>query len=130
MTVLMPRLFGRLEDLLDWEPGHTHLIRVEEGIEENVYTIRAELPGMEPDFITVSVDHGVLNIDAERTEHKKDNYHSEFRYGSLHRSARLPAGADEANIHASYDKGILEVVVPMTAKKIQTGRTIAIERAK
>jgi len=129
MTTVTPRLLGRLEDLLDRDPAHAHLIRVEEGVEENAYKIRAELPGMEPQDIKVSVDHGVLSIDAERAEHKKGGYRSEFRYGSLHRSATLPPGADEANIHAGYDKGILEVTIPVT-KKVPVGRTIAIETAK
>ncbi|WP_020522360.1 Hsp20/alpha crystallin family protein [Catelliglobosispora koreensis] len=129
MTTLVPRLFGRLDDLLDWDPAHTHLIRVEESVEDNAYKIRAELPGMEPADIKVSVDHGMLSIDAERTKHKKGNHRTEFRYGALHRSATLPPGADEANIHASYDKGILEVTIPV-AKKAPAGRTIAIETAK
>lgn len=129
MTALVPRWLGRLEDLLDWEPANAHLIRVEEGMQDNAYRIRAELPGMEAEDIKVWVDHGVLNIDAERTEEKKDHYRSEFRYGALHRSATLPPGADEAKIHASYDKGILEVTIPVT-KKVPAGRTIPIETAK
>ncbi|WP_020524747.1 Hsp20/alpha crystallin family protein [Catelliglobosispora koreensis] len=129
MTVLVPRMLSRLEDLLEWDGPATHLIRVEEQQQDGVYRIRAELPGMDAKDIKVSVDHGMLIIDAERSEEKKDNYRSEFRYGSLHRSAALPAGAEEQKIHASYDKGILEITVPVGEKK-PSGRTIPIEAAK
>jgi HSP20 family protein len=44
----------------------------------------------------------------------------------LHRSVRLPANAAEAAITATYDKGILEVTVPLTAPEASAGRQIEI----
>ncbi len=43
----------------------------------------------------------------------------------LHRSVRLPANADEAGIKATYRKGILEVIVPLTAPA-SSGRRIEV----
>ncbi|WP_037608632.1 Hsp20/alpha crystallin family protein [Streptacidiphilus rugosus] len=91
-----------------------HMIRVEECEEEGVYTVKAELPGIDPDRdIEITVDDGVLMVHAERTEETKDKQRSEFRYGSFTRSVRLPAGVSEKDISATYDKGVLTVKAPM-----------------
>lgn len=118
MTALMPRLFG---DIADWfeadfplHPGH--LIRVEDQLTDQEYTLRAELPGMDPDKdVLVSVADGVLTIAAERRDEERARGRSEFRYGMLRRSVRLPAAADQEHITARYDKGVLLVTVPLTA---------------
>ena len=44
-------------------------------------------------------------------------HRSEIRYGSLARTVRLPARVDAADVTARYDKGILEVSVPVPAVK-------------
>ncbi|GLY08712.1 Hsp20/alpha crystallin family protein [Actinoplanes sp. NBRC 101535] len=58
--------------------------------------------------------NGVLALKAERRERTDATSCSEFRYGALHRSVRLPINADEAAITATHDMGILEVTVPLT----------------
>jgi len=68
----------------------------------------------------------MLSIDAERTEEKQEKRRSEFRYGALHRAATLSANAQEDQIKARYDKGILEVTVPLR-KAEAPGRAIPIE---
>jgi HSP20 family molecular chaperone IbpA len=94
----------------------THPIRIEENLTDQDYTLRAEMPGMDPDKdVHVAVVDGVLTIRAERKEEQKTVHHSEFRYGSLRRSLRLPGNADVDKITATYDKGILTVTVPLTA---------------
>ncbi len=85
--------------------------------DDGTFVLRAELPGIDPDEnLEVTVDDGHLKISAEREEHSEErdngNYHSEFRYGSLMRSVRLPDGADEEGITATFKAGILEVRVP------------------
>jgi HSP20 family protein len=59
------------------------------------------------------VADGQLTIKAERSEKKESKRRSEFSYGSFVRSVTLPAGADEDDITASYDKGILTVSVAL-----------------
>lgn len=89
-----------------------HLIRVEEEVADGRYVVRAELPGVDPaKDITVTVENGLLSIQAERSEEKKENGRSEFSYGSFRRAMRLPAGAQEPDVKASYDKGILTVSI-------------------
>ncbi|GAA1408847.1 Hsp20/alpha crystallin family protein [Catellatospora coxensis] len=128
MTALMPRLFGDFTDWLESDrpllPGH--VIRLEDSLTDQEYRIRAELPGMDPDKdIQVSVDGAVLSIHAERRYEEQVKGRSEFRYGMLQRAVRLPGNADADNIKASYDKGILEVVVPLRSAEA-AGRQIPI----
>jgi HSP20 family molecular chaperone IbpA len=126
MTALMPRLFG---DLADWFEAPLHpgqLIRVEDQLTDQEYTLFAELPGVEPDKdVAVTVDDGILTVRAERREHERALGRSEFRYGTLRRSVRLPATADVEHITAKYTNGLLEVTVPLTAPE-PAGRTIPI----
>jgi HSP20 family molecular chaperone IbpA len=131
MTALMPRLFG---DIADWFEGDFplhpgHLIRVEDRLTDQEYLLRAELPGLDPDKdILLSVHDGVMTISAERREEERVRGRSEFRYGVFRRTVRLPANADSEHITARYDKGVLEVVVPLTAPAT-TGRTIPVAAA-
>jgi HSP20 family protein len=57
----------------------------------------------------------MLTIRAERKEEERTASRSEFRYGVLRRTVRLPDNADTATIKASYDQGILVVTVPLTS---------------
>jgi HSP20 family protein len=57
---------------------------------------------------------GLLTIKALRTRTTESNGLSEFSYGSFTRTVSLPAGADEDDISATYDRGILTVSVPLS----------------
>ncbi len=128
MSALVPRLFGDISDWFETDlPLRTgHTIRVEDFLGENEYVVRAELPGLEPEKdIQVTVNNGVLSIHAERHEQTQSRSRTEFRYGMLQRSVRLPASADETKIKAEYGKGILQITVPLTAAE-PTGRQIPV----
>ena len=91
--------------------------------------IRAELPGLDPaNDVEVTVDGRTLTIRAERRHQDNEPYHSEFRYGSLARLVRLPARVRAADVTARYDKGVLEVNVPVRVVKPK-GTRIPIENA-
>ena len=130
-----PGLFPDLLDWLDapWAPllpfTTAHTFRVEDYDEDNRYTVRAELPGVDPDKdVEITVADGTLTIRAERREEHKEPHHSEFRYGSFTRSVTLPQRADTEHITASYNKGVLEVSVPVPETKPE-GRRIEITMA-
>src|SRR5690348_5074702 len=118
MTALLPRLFSDMTDWFDADfPLRTNLIRIEDTLADGEYLVRAELPGIDPEkHLTVTVLDGVLRIQAERREEERTRNHSEFHYGLLQRSLRLPPGAEETKITAKYDKGVLTIHVPVTAK--------------
>jgi HSP20 family protein len=108
-------------------------MKVEEFRDGDTLVVRAEMPGIDPDKdVEITVADRMLHLRAERrsetkTEDKK-GYRSEFRYGSFSRTVRLPAGAGEDDVKASYHDGILEVRIPVDdnangAKKIPITRT-------
>ena len=105
------------------------VFRLEESVRDDLYVIRAELPGLDPENdIEVTVDGRILTIRAERRQQDEGPYRSEFRYGSLARTVRLPARVDPADVAARYDKGVLEVTVPVRAVKPE-GTRIPVEDA-
>jgi predicted unusual protein kinase regulating ubiquinone biosynthesis (AarF/ABC1/UbiB family)/HSP20 family molecular chaperone IbpA len=132
------RFRAMFPDLADWlESSWTgappflagQVFRLEESIRDDRYVIRAELPGLDPkNDIEVTVDGRILTIRAERRQQDDGPYRSEFRYGSLARTVRLPAGVDPADVTARYDKGVLEVSVPVRAVKPE-GTRIPVEDA-
>ena len=70
-----------------------------------------------------------LTIKAERTEKKGANGRSEFRYGSFVRSVTLPAGANEEDIKATYNKGILTVSVAVPQQAAPAEEHVAVRAA-
>jgi HSP20 family protein len=124
-------------DLADWleapctgpPPFLTgQVFRLEEAIRDNRHVIRAELPGLDPENdIEVTVGGRTVTIRAERRQQDNEPYYSEFRYGSLARLVRLPARVRAADVSARYDKGVLEVSVPV--RVVKPGTRIPIENA-
>jgi HSP20 family protein len=91
-----------------------HVLRLEDEEKEGMYEVRAELPGVDPiEDVEVTVRDGRLTIKAIRTRTTDSNGLAEFSYGSFSRTVPLPAGADEDDISATYDRGILIVSVPL-----------------
>ena len=106
--------FARLHPVFD-----TRVMRLEDEMtKDGRYEVRAEIPGVDPaKDIDITVREGRLTIKAERTEKKESSGRSEFSYGSFVRSVSLPPGADENDITATYDKGILTVSVAISEPK-------------
>jgi HSP20 family protein len=136
---LPARAPSRFPDLLDWLEGpwsamlpfgSNQTFRVEDFTDDGKYMILAELPGVDPEAdVEVTVDSGMLTIRAERRKESKQDRHSEFKYGSMTRSIALPEGADPDKITATYDKGILEVTVPIPKQTARGSRQIAVQRS-
>ena len=105
-----------------------HLIRLEDEIEDGHYVVRAELPGIDPaKDVDITVHNGRLTIKAERSEKKESKGRSEFSYGSFVRSVTLPAGANEEDIKAIYDKGILTVSVAVAEQAAPAEKHIEVQ---
>jgi HSP20 family protein len=82
-------------------------------------TIRAEIPGMEPEDVDIRISGNVLTLSGEKKEDKEERgkegyYRSERHYGSFHRTVTLPAGCDPNQVEAEYDKGVLTIRVAKT----------------
>lgn len=79
------------------------------------YTIRAEVPGLDPEEIDVRLNGNVLTLSGEKKEEREEKkagvVRSERRYGSFFRSIELPADAKPETIDADYDKGVLTLKI-------------------
>jgi HSP20 family protein len=88
--------------------------------EDNSYVINADLPGIDPKDIEVTMEDGVLTIKGERESEKEETGTSykrvERTYGSFYRRFSLPDTADSENIKANGKNGVLEVVIPKQKK--------------
>lgn len=84
------------------------------------FVITADIPGVAPEEIEVTMENGVLAIKGERRLEARDagdNSHRRVErvYGSFYRRFTLPDTADAEAISASGKHGVLEVVIPKRA---------------
>ncbi|MBN1863672.1 MAG: Hsp20/alpha crystallin family protein [Victivallales bacterium] len=82
---------------------------------ENV-VVTAELPGMDPEAIDVSVAQGQLTISGERIisppEGDMQSHRQERGQGSFARAFRLPFDVDSTKVSARYQDGVLSISLP------------------
>lgn len=76
----------------------------------------AEIPGVNPKDIDVSVEDGTLTIKGEkkydREENEKGQYRMERSYGAFERTIALPGEVDESKAKAEFKKGVLKLTLP------------------
>ncbi|HBS28159.1 MAG TPA: molecular chaperone [Phycisphaerales bacterium] len=77
--------------------------------------IKAEVPGVTPEDIEVTVAGDVLTLKGEKREEQeesgKDFHRTERRFGSFLRRVTLPAPVDESKVNAAYKDGVLTVTL-------------------
>lgn len=100
---------------------------------EGELLVRAELPGVDPEQVEVTVTGDQLTIKGERKEQvevEKENWlRREFRYGAFERCLTLPPEADTDNIKATYRNGILEISIPYQPKGKPRKLTIDVKKS-
>jgi HSP20 family protein len=83
---------------------------------EEGYEVIAEVPGLKPEEIEVTLSGDVLTLKGEKKEEReetKGEYHLvERRYGSFHRSFRLPEPVARERLAATHKEGLLRVTLP------------------
>lgn len=93
---------------------------VESYVKEGNLVVRADVPGLDPKDIEISVMHDTLTIKGERTrekEVKKEDYmRREVVYGAFERSLTLPDGVTADKVKASFKNGVVEVIIPLPEK--------------
>jgi len=94
------------------------------------YEIHADLPGVLPDDIEITLENGELTIQGSRESSKEetqDDYKRIERFsGNFLRRFTLPELADAENISATTKEGVLELVIPKIEKAKQ--KKITVER--
>ena len=97
-----------------WSP----LVDIMEG--DGEYLVKAELPEVAKEDVSVRVEDGVLSISGERkTEEEKNEkkiHRAERAYGRFDRSFRVPENADASKAEARFKDGVLQVVLPKLAQ--------------
>ena len=105
------------------EEGREWLPSLDVAETKNEIVVKAEVPGLDPKDIDISLSDGLLTIKGEKKqerEEKEENFHLvERSYGSFARSIRLPNEVQSDKINASYKNGVLKIVLPKSeeAKK-------------
>lgn len=100
--------------------------------ESDVIRITAEVPGVKPEDVKISVEGNVLTIHGQKqqvAEEKTERVHRyERTYGTFERTFTLPATVDAASIKARYESGVLTVTLPKVEQA--KPRQIQVEVAK
>ena len=82
---------------------------------DDAVMVRAEVPGVKPDEINISLAGNVLTLSGEKkeTEEKQGNgfHHCERRFGAFRRDVTLPPGIDTDTVTADYAQGVLTVKI-------------------
>lgn len=93
-----------------WAPR----VDIEEAEKEII--VKADLPGVEPKDVEITVANDMLTLRGEKKEvreEKKKNYHRTERFvGAFFRAIPLPAGADSEKITAEAAKGVITIKIP------------------
>ena len=92
---------------------------------EHEITVTANVPGVNPEDISVEVADGILTLSGEvKREHKEEDkdkhfYHYERESGSFMRRFSLPVRVDESKIEAESKNGVLTITLPKAKEEIR-----------
>lgn len=111
------RQFG---SVLDDAEGADWLPRVDVSDGDDMVVVKAEIPGVDPKDIDITLDGDLLTIKGAKsmtTEEEENGFRRrEIFEGSFRRSIRIPFAADPAAVTASATHGIVEIKVPRADK--------------
>jgi len=75
--------------------------------------VRAEVPGIDPKDLEITVSGNRLTLAGEKKEHSEkqenDYYHTESRFGLFRRTLELPAGVDPEQVSAEHSHGVVTI---------------------
>ena len=99
---------------------------------DNAIVVRADVPGMTRNDLTIEVTDGQLVLRGERKQEKEEKkegyYRAERTYGAFYRTLPLPEGVKVDEAKATIKDGVLEVTIP-APKVEETKRTLTIEES-
>jgi len=106
----------------DWVPA----VDIRE--EPERYLIHADVPGVNPEQIEISLENGILTLKGERREDHEESEQNGYRRvervrGSFYRRFSLPDTADAEKVSARSKDGVLEIVIPKQ-EKVQPRRIV------
>ena len=117
------RFFSEAPSDRPWSPA------VDIAENENELVLTADIPGVQMGDIDIRLEDGTLTLTGSRkfeNEEKKSGYHRiERSYGSFRRVFALPDSIESEMVSASYENGVLKVMLPK--KEIAKPRSIKVE---
>ena len=121
----MDRLFDKFFEMMPFsEQEFVPSVDISET--DNEIIVQAEIPGIDPKDLDISLNGRLLTIKGEKKsehEEKKENYHKiERKYGAFSRTLELPADVDPDKVEAKYKDGVLKI----TLSKTETGKKIQV----
>jgi HSP20 family protein len=87
---------------------------------EDHYVLKADLPGVRDEDVSIEVENGLLTMAGERkAEHERSErgfYRIERAFGRFQRQLTMPEGIDPDAVSAEFDRGVLSVRIPKPAQ--------------
>jgi len=124
---IIDRFFSK--DFEVWEGARPFDVDIYEDADNIV--LKAEIPGMNKEDISISLTEDTITISGKKAEEKKierENYFKkEIRTGSFSRSFTLPCAVDKEKVKATYKNGILEILLPKSEKAKEKEIKVEIE---
>ncbi|MBI5559677.1 MAG: Hsp20/alpha crystallin family protein [Deltaproteobacteria bacterium] len=101
---------------------------VESYVKGGNLVVKADLPGIDPKEVDISIVGNTMTRKGERKEERKEEkgeyFFRETSYDSFERTLTLPAGVETDKVHASYRNGVIEITMP--AKGIESPKKITV----
>lgn len=96
-------------------------------------TVRANVPGIDPEKIDIEVGDDYLSLSGtvekeEKEEEKGKVYRYEREYGEFHRSFALPARVKKDGIVAKAKNGVLTITIPKSEEDRRAKVKVEVER--
>jgi HSP20 family protein len=127
----LDRLFDRVweGDFPDWPSFGEWSPKLDVADTKDALVVKAEVPGIDPREIEVTLQEQVLSIKGEKKEEKEEKderrYRAERSYGAFARAIRLPVPVEAGKVTAAFKNGVLTVTLPKGAAA--KGATIPIK---
>lgn len=128
LDLRLPTIDEKRMERLMWTPA------VEATETPTEYQVTAELPGISPENVEVSIAEGMLTLKGHKLEEKKEGekdrtFHLwERSYGEFQRTFRFPVPVNEQKVAAEFTNGILRVTVPKMEQTPPASRTVPIAK--
>ena len=126
---LIPRNFFLDDFFDDFDKVKLHDMRCDIYEEDNSYVVEMDIPGFNKDEINIDIHKGYLTIEASHNEeeniNEKNYIRKERHYGTTRRQFYV-GDVNEEDIKASFESGVLKVVVPKK-EEVSSKRKIEIE---
>jgi HSP20 family protein len=114
----MDRLFDRLwdADLPAWTAVGDWMPKVDVADTKDAFVVKAEIPGIDPKEIALTLEGDTLTIKGEKAREKEEKDETYFRvertYGGFARAIPLPAPVEAGKVTATFKNGVLTVTLP------------------